>query len=71
MNNIDDNVEKLIYPLEQDDCYDCGKINEFDSQIYLFQGALSGMNSFIYDKNRSQNKDRPKLAVPKQLIDST
>ena len=70
LESIYDTVEKLVYPLEQDDCYDRGKINEFNSQIYLFQGSLSYLNSFIYDYNREKNQEQPKLAIPKMLIDS-
>lgn len=70
LESIDDTMEKLVFPLEQDDCYDRGKINEFNSQIYLFQGSLSHLNSFIYDYNRDKNEDQPKLAIPKMLIDS-
>ena len=36
LENLNDNIEKLIYPLEIDDDYDRGKINEFESQIKVF-----------------------------------
>ena len=45
LETINDNVEKLIFPLELDDEYDRGKINEFQSQINVFQGSLSHLNN--------------------------
>ena len=65
MENVHDIVEKLVFPMELDDEYDRGKINEFKSQVNLFQGALSNMNNFIYDQNKSV---RPSLIVPKMLM---
>lgn len=65
MENVHDIVEKLVFPMELDDEYDRGKINEFKSQVNLFQGALSNMNNFIYDQNKAV---RPSLIVPKMLM---
>ena len=48
LESIDDNVEKLIFPMELDDDYDRGKINEYHSQVNFFQGSLSLINSLFY-----------------------
>lgn len=50
MDNVHDIVEKVVYPMELDDEYDRGKINEFKSQVNFFQGALSNINDFLYDQ---------------------
>lgn len=42
--NLEEDVEKLIYPMQSGDNYDTGKINEVLSQIYVFQGILSKFN---------------------------
>ena len=36
LENIHDVVEQMVYPLETDDDYDRGKINEYKSQINHF-----------------------------------
>ena len=40
----DDHIEKLVFPMEIDDEYDRGKINELKSQVQPFQGSLSQLN---------------------------
>jgi len=66
MENKHDIVEKLVYPMVLDDDFDRGKVNEFKSQVNLFQGALSNMNDFIYDQNKAAI--RPMLIVPHTLL---
>ena len=44
VNTVEDSLEKIIYPLQMDDEYDRGKVNEYQSQINCFQGSLSAMN---------------------------
>ena len=45
--SLDQDVEKLIYPLSEGDEYDCGYGNEVYSQMNVFQGALEWFNDIV------------------------
>ena len=47
--------------MEKDDCYDRNQLNELNSQVYLFQGALSGMNDFVREGSKVIVTRKPKL----------
>lgn len=58
-SSVNDNVEKLLYPIESGDIYDRGLINEVDSQVHVFQGVLSKFNTCKIASDRGHHLTLP------------
>ena len=60
LQDINDRVEKLIYPLEIGDKYDTGASNELNTQINVFQGSLEYLNYALLGSPSHIGRSLPK-----------
>ena len=71
LENVNDNLEKLIYPLEMDDKFDRGKVHEYESQVKVFQGSLSRFNDVDEEHSyeaSSQSHQHLELPRPNGIV---